>query len=192
VAIVVLSVVLAGVPARAAAQAEPGSYYEIEDMLTEAEAPSERWWWTWIGVHLALFAGNATWAALTDDEGIRVDRLTGATSAALGTMMLLIFAPPAMSAADDVREHEEAPAELRDERALEIMRTTVRAQRRSRSVLAHLLVIGWGLLSGGFLWLGFDRPLSGALQLGSVVVIGELRILTHPSDLIDRTAGWAL
>lgn len=178
-------VMMAMAPARASAQEQDTRIREIEAELGPLEAPVERWWWSWLAIHLALAAGQATWAAVTDDHGTRVDRLTGMTSALLGAGMLLVFVPPEMSAPDDLAEHAGASTLERRRHAEDVFADVVRAEHRAHSLLNHLLLFGWAIASGTFLWLGYDRPVSGALQAGSVVLIGELRILTRPTGAID-------
>ena len=161
---------LASTLAARAAHADPP---DARVALLERDATHALVWWTGFTVGYTASAVAQTSLALSlDDPGLRIDAVVGSVSSWLGVGGMLISPIPRVwRAASEAR---------RTGRIDEALALAANAEREARAWHNHMLCAIVAVAAGGVLWLGYDRPATGALNAGLNLVVGEINLYTQP------------
>jgi len=169
-----------------AAQADP---IDPRVALLDRDARHARiWFWGFTAAYALSAAAQTTLALVLDDPGLRIDAAVRASTSFLAVGGMIISPiPNVWRAADDAHRTGDVAA---------AMSRAARAETRASAWYNHLLVGVVAITGGMVLWLGYDRPVSGAIVFGTSVVVGEANLLTLPTRAMrwrDRPAvSWHL
>lgn len=171
----------------------------IETSLSESECALEWWYYGWIGGYAALTVGQMAPAVLADElendaddaRALRASMLTGATTAAIGAVVVGLSRPAGLGGPAVLEQMPEETSEQRARKlavAESLLRETAELEERGIGWLAHLGNVGLNLAAGLVLWLGFDQLQDGLITFGSGWAIGAITIFTQPTRAIDDWA----
>ncbi len=172
-----------------AAQCDPGDPVDPRIALLDRDARHARLWFGSFAAGYSVSAVTQTTLAITaDDPGQRIDATVraGTSLLALGGMMLSPI-PDIWRAADEAHRTADVSAALR---------RAAQAEERARAWYNHLRIGVVAVTAGLLLWVGYDRPVSAAITLGTSVVVGEANMLTRPTRALRwralPSASWHL
>lgn len=154
-----------------AAQADP---VDPRVALLDRDARHARiWFWSFTAAYSLSAAAQTTLALALDDPGLRIDAAVraGTSFLAVGGMIISPI-PNVWRAADDAHRTGDVDA---------AMARAARAETTARAWFNHLLVGVVAITGGMVLWVGYDRPVSGAIVFGTSVIVGEANLLTRPT-----------
>lgn len=157
--------------------------------LLERDALHARvWYWGFTSAYALAAVGQTVLALALDDPGLQADFAVGAGSAWLAVGGMIISPIPNVWRAEaDLRRTGNLDAAVA--RAAE-------AETTARAWYNHALVGVVAVSAGLVLWLGYDRPISGAINFAENLVVGEANLLLMPQrarGARDRAAvAWRL
>lgn len=188
-----------GLPGLSPAKARPDDSLERLQFLCERLDARERnlrlWWGIWVGVHASMGAAQALVAGFADRafespkraRSYRNSLATGAITSGVGLVAALASYPAGARGCAPARRLRDGSTEG-DARALALaekhMRDTAKGLRFGRSWLTHLGGVVVNLAAGLVLWLAFDQPVDGAVQLLAGTAVAELQVWTQPTATI--------
>ncbi|WP_236518003.1 hypothetical protein [Sandaracinus amylolyticus] len=177
-----------------ACPADPPSDAEVQRRLAWIERhvdPTERdtrWWFTgFLALHGLLTGVQLTLAIATPDDDARPDFIVNTISSGLGLITMAITTPPILGAGEFIRGLPRDTPEAR----LDAMRAAERRLQQSAEasgfVRSELSALASALyVEAASLTLLFLGRTSGAFLLaGGGVVLGQGRLLLHPTGAID-------
>jgi hypothetical protein len=167
----------------------------IERNLESGTAAADRWWYGWYAGWTALTAGEVVFALAATDRGFRVDSAVGAVSCSLGVIPLGFFPFVPRTAAASLRT---LPATTPEERRRKLaagerlLRTSAETEALGRSWINHTLGIGVSIAAGLVLALGYQRPVTGTINVITGVALTEAQIFTQPTAAISAWRAYGL
>lgn len=146
---------------------------------------------TWFyGFTAAYAVGTVAQGALyyVVDEDEKPGYLVGTATAALAVGGMIISPVKTGSVADRFRTLRAAGKE---QEAATLFDETADGEREARNWFNHALSAAVGLGSGAVLLFHYEQPGAAIFQTVSSLVIGEVQILTGPTDAADARESWA-
>ncbi|MFO0570763.1 MAG: hypothetical protein U0263_34320 [Polyangiaceae bacterium] len=166
------------------ADSDQDRYERSERVLEATSGPSAVWWNGWaLGFGVCSVAQGAV-ALAARDRGLRVDSAVGAASCGLGFAGVLLEPRTAIGASAELRAMDASNPRARRARRLRaeaLVAQVAREQREGRSWVPHVLGGAVNLAGSAVLWLGYQRYLSGWLNLLGGTLVTELQIATRPT-----------
>ncbi len=163
-------------------------YSAIESALARGESRSRLWWNGWALGYGGLTVAQGGIALFAKDKGTRVDAVVGGAGSLLGFAGVLTTSRAAFTARDTLAEMDASTPEaraLRLRKAEELLEEAADAERLQKSIWAHLATTTVNLTGTFVLWIGYKRYQSGWLNLLASTAVGELQIITAPTDAVD-------
>lgn len=165
----------------------------VASQLSDEASRARRWTIGWTIAYGALTAAQVIPAFFFDDEGLRADLVVGAATSAIGLLGVAVL-PPEVLASHSTLARELDDGLLRDEcgaglRADQLRAAAVADEAFATGPVMHLANAVVNIAAGLVLGLGYDRWASGAITAASGIAVGELQILTAPTNLRDAPAG---
>ncbi|MDQ3031048.1 MAG: hypothetical protein M3Y87_01420 [Myxococcota bacterium] len=159
----------------------------LEARFADTEDDVRRWFGAFIVLHGLLTGVQLTLALATPDDQSRIDFIVNTTGSGLGLVTLLLSTPPILGAGDLMRSlprdtPEDRLASLRIAEAR--MRRSAEASGFVRSPLPSLATTFY-VAAGGITLLLLDRPVGAILHAAGGTVLGQGRLLLHPTGAID-------
>lgn len=167
----------------------------IERHLEAGTVAADRWWYGWYGGWTALTVGEVVFAIAAPSRGFRVDSAVGAVSCSLGVIPLGLFPFVPRTAAASLRA---VPGVTREEKrrklatAERLLRTSAETEALGRSWLPHTLGIGVSVAAGLILALGYQRPVTGTINILAGIALTEAQIFTQPTAAIGVWRAYGL
>lgn len=154
--------------------------------MQHGEEAAVTWTATFALSYLAITAGQLLWRVLTPDEAEKINLWVGAVSSMIGVASF--FALPLSVIAD--RSEVEAEARHRGDcaalaRAEALFVRSAEGEDFGVSWLTHLGSVAFNLAIGLYLGIVHGEWVGGAISAGTGIAVGELQILTQPTDLPD-------
>ncbi|MCC6646087.1 MAG: hypothetical protein IT374_11015 [Polyangiaceae bacterium] len=177
----------------AARAAEPEARRAEVEARLDAGAPyARRWYWGWSGGFAAVSALQLGSLLVLDDPGLRADAVVGGALAGVGAISTLALPLSAASGARSIRALPDETSEQRVARARageDALRRAAREARFLTSWIAHAGVVGANAAAAAVSRWVYHRPWDMvALARGTGLVVGELKVLSTPTDAIDAEA----
>lgn len=160
---------------------------EIERRLDAGAPYARRWYWGWSGAFAAASALSFASLAVLDDPGMRADAVVSGALAGVGAITTVALP---LTAAGGARA-DDAPSDLdaRAKRAEARLRRAAREARFLSGWVAHAGVVGANAVAAAVSRAAYDRPWDMiALARGTGLVVGELKVLSTPTDAISDEA----
>lgn len=160
---------------------------EVNRIFDDHEGPMTWWWTGFMGFHAAMAAGMSI-VYNTQDSHARQETAVGLVGSALGATTLFFVDPPLMRRASDL---DPLPRDTPDARrrylkvAESMLEEQANKSRFARSWLAHGMAFAYTTGAAIFVWLALDRPIGGLRNFLGGLVIGQGRILLHPTGAAD-------
>jgi hypothetical protein len=155
--------------------------------LERGEPAMERWWYGWTVGYGVAAVGQTAAALLVEDEGLRIDSAVGAASSWLAFGAMFVDPRTSITAASELRAMDASSPrarELRLGRAEDLLRTSADEARAARSWFPHVAGMTVTLAGSSVLWIGYQRHLSGWINLLAGTLITEAQILTRPTGAL--------
>lgn len=185
-----------GVPALRPAQGDTLARLDfLCERLDARQRNLQLWWGIWVGVHTTMGVAQALLAGLSDRlfqspqraRAYRNSLGTGAITSGVGLVAVLASYPAGASGCGSARRARNGTGPD-EERALALaekrLRDTAKGLRFGRSWLTHAGGVLVNLAAGLVLWLAFDQPVDGAVQLLAGTAVAELQVWTQPTAAI--------
>ncbi len=151
------------------------------------------WTWGWSIGYGALTAGQLALVPVFDDPGFRADLVVGAASTLAGLLMIVALPLSVMSDQGALHARLGQPVEpgarcrlLGDAEGWLVRDAGDEAT--GAGWVMHVLNVALNAVAGLVLGLGFDRWLSGLTTFVAGTILGEVTILTQPTDLVGALA----
>lgn len=158
----------------------------MQAVLDARRSYANTWFYGWTAAYaVGTVAQGALYYSVDEDE--KPGYLVGTATAALAVGGMIISPVKSGSVADRFRELRAAG---RADRAGALFEETADGEREARNWFNHGLSAAVGLGSGAILLWGYDQPGAAIFQTVSSLVVGELQILTGPTDAADAREHW--
>lgn len=173
--------------------AEVSARLQAVEGIFEDHAPAMNLWWTgFVGLHASMAAGMSV-VQNYQSEHARQETAVGIVGSALGAATLFLVTPPIIE-----RERRLGPTPQDDptarRRYLAAAERLLEAQanktRFAQSWLARGIAFAYTTGAAIFVWLALDRPLGAVRNFVGGLVIGQGRILLHPSGAAEAYAAY--
>lgn len=156
----------------------------LDGYLEEIEAPTKRYFLSWVAIQSTLVVGQAGIALLSDDKAFRGSYFIGAGVSAASLGLFLISPRPGIRASARYRDH--ASHTESDKRAKlaageEDLTLQAEADKRASNWARHALGVGVALGSGAAVAILYEHSLKLAAQrVFLTFLVSELQILSRP------------
>ncbi len=156
---------------------------QIIAVLEAERAPSQRWWWGWLGGYTGLTLGQGIIAGVTRDPDTRIANVLGAAGSALGMANMAINVFPGWRGTVKLRA---MPTETPEQRLEALRAGRALFERNARNEAAQF---GFVAHAGGFvvsaatagvLWFHYDLRVDAVVNLVGGVLITEAQAFTAP------------
>lgn len=181
-------------PRPAAAECKPPSDAQVQariaelDAIFEDHAPAMDLWWTgFLGLHATMAAAMSVVQNYQSDAA-REETAVGIVGSALGATTLFLVTPPLLEAeAALVPLPRDTPAARRRylAQAERLLAEQARKSRFADSWLARGIAFAYTTGAALFVWFALDRPLGALRNFVGGLVIGQGRIMLHPTGAAD-------
>ncbi len=160
----------------------------LDGYLEEIDAPTRRYFYTWLAVQAGLVTVQLAIASTSDDDPTRGSYFIGSGVAAASIGLLLIGKRPGMGAVTRYRAMPSSSTSDKEAKLAmgeEALAGQATADRKGISWLRHLLGIGAAVGSGAAVALIYEHSLKLAAQrVFATFFVSELQILTRPNAAI--------
>jgi ethanolamine utilization microcompartment shell protein EutS len=159
----------------------------ISTRIDDTEDDIRRWYGAFVVMHTVMTGVQLTLAIATPQDENRPDFIVNTTSSALGLLTLLISTPSILGAGEALRA---LPRDSREARLASLRVAERRLQRSaegSRMVRSELSAVASALYgeAASLTLLFLGRPSGAILHAAGSVVLGQGRLLLHPTGAID-------
>jgi hypothetical protein len=160
----------------------------IESRLGRAAGTANLWWTLWYYGYVVVTVGQAGFAILVKDRGLRTDTAVGGAFATLGVLGIGIAGLPAKDAPRLLYRLPESTPEERRRKLAEgerLLAESARAEIGGKSWVAHVVGVAVTLAGGLTQAFAYKRYTSSIVTIASGVAITEAQIYTKPTAAID-------
>jgi hypothetical protein len=160
----------------------------VQAILDERAGRAQLWQYGWAGLGYAVTGGFVAIAATTKDKDQRLDFAFAAGGALIDTSVHVLGSIQVHAAARLRDQPDGGPEPLRRKLAFAEaeLAAVADAEKDRRSLLkAQLLPVGFSVLTGLVLGIGFGHWRGAAINTAAAIVVNELRVLTQPTSTID-------
>ncbi|HEY0713512.1 MAG TPA: hypothetical protein VGF45_12615 [Polyangia bacterium] len=161
----------------------------IQSSLERAAGPARRWSWGWALGYSAVATAQLGLAPFIEDDGRQADFYVGGARTALAVVPFVALPLKVMRAERALTERLSSQS-AEDRCALvaeaeQWLAASARAEERGRSWVKHTAVVTLNVVAGLVLGLGFDRWPQAAFTASTGIAVGEIMILTQPTQSVE-------
>lgn len=161
---------------------------DVRARIARHEDDMRHWWSAFLALHTVMMGASLTFAITAADDGARVELSIQSLSSLLGLVTLLTSTSPLIGAGGHLDAMPESTPEERLAKlvaAESLLRRSADGVSFVRGPVSSLLSSGYGLAASLTLLLGFQRYVGSILLAAGSAVIGQGRLLLHPSGIRD-------
>lgn len=159
---------------------------DMQARLDAGQPAASRWWYGWIGGYTALTLAQGAVFAQSSDPGVRANMVVGTGGSLFGVLCTLVTRLPAIDAGDALRAGSSSGSYgARVALGERLLNDSADAELLGRSWLAHGIGAVVASAQGLVLWLGYRRPVDGAISFASSLAISEVQIFSQPIRAIE-------
>ncbi len=160
----------------------------LDGYLEEIEAPTRRYFRTWVAIQSTLVVGQAVIAFASDDKAFRGSYLIGAGVSAASLGLFLLAPRPGIRATlryRDMASRTDSEKQAKLSAGEADLADQAEVDRRSTAWSRHLLGVGVALGSGAAVALIYEHSLKLAAQrVFLTFFVSELQILSRPRQAL--------